>query len=51
MKPDPRDEEKDVDREELPPFLGSWQRVYATVVIYTVVVILALYVMTLRLNR
>ncbi len=51
MKPGSPDEEKDADREEPPPFLRNWQRVYATVVIYTVVLILALYVMTLRLNR
>jgi len=51
MKPGSPDEEKDTDREEPPPFLGNWQRVYATVVIYTVVLILALYVMTIRLNR
>jgi len=50
MKPGAPDEEKDVDWEE-PPFLGSWQGVYATVVIYTVVLILALYVMTIQLNR
>ncbi len=39
------------DREEPPPFLGSWNRIYAAIIIYTCALILALYLMTLSLNR
>jgi hypothetical protein len=33
-------------RDEPPPFLGSWRRVYAAVLIYLVVVIFAFYLFT-----
>jgi hypothetical protein len=39
------------DREEPPPFLGTWNRLYAAIIIYTCVLILALYLMTVALNR
>jgi hypothetical protein len=39
------------DDEELPPFLGSWNRLYGAIIIYTCVLILSLYLMTLVLNR
>jgi len=37
--------------EEPPPFLGTWNRLYAAVVIYTCVLILALYLLTATFNR
>lgn len=37
--------------EEPPPFLGTWRRVYAAVVIYTAALIAVLYWITARLNR
>lgn len=37
-------------RDEPPPFLGTWSRVYVAVVIYTCVLILALYLMTVALR-
>jgi hypothetical protein len=39
------------DREEPPPFFRTWNRLYSAVVIYTCVLILALYFMTITLNR
>ncbi|MBI4471407.1 MAG: hypothetical protein HY646_01990 [Acidobacteria bacterium] len=37
--------------EESPPFLGTWKRVYWSVVIYTVILTFLLYLMTVTLNR
>jgi hypothetical protein len=39
------------DREDPPPFLRTWNRLYAAIIIYTCVLILALYLMTVTLNR
>jgi hypothetical protein len=39
------------DDEEPPPFLGSWNRLYGAIIIYTGVLILSLFLMTLVLNR
>lgn len=39
------------DSEDPPPFARSWNRLYIAVVIYTCVLILALYLMTVTLNR
>jgi len=36
--------------EEPPPFLGTWNRLYAAVIIYTGVLILALYLLTVAFN-
>jgi len=36
---------------EAPPFGGSWPRIYAAVIVYTVVLIALLYAMTVALNR
>jgi hypothetical protein len=33
-----------------PPFLKSWNRIYAVIGIYTVALILILYLITLKLN-
>lgn len=38
-------------QEAPPPFLRSWGRVYAAVVIYTCLMILVLYWLTVELNR
>lgn len=37
--------------EDPPPFLRTWKRLYAAIVFYTGVLILALYLMTVALNR
>ena len=42
---------KQADADEPPPFLRTWMRLYAAVVIYTCVLVLALYLMTIALNR
>lgn len=39
------------DDGEPPPFFGTWNRLYAAVIIYTSVLILALYIMTVTLNH
>jgi len=39
------------EKDERPPFLGTWNRLYASIVIYTCVLLLALYIMTVTLNR
>jgi hypothetical protein len=48
---DNHDERHEAAGEEPPPLLGSWNRLYAAIVIYTCVMILALYLMTRTLNR
>jgi hypothetical protein len=40
-----------VDQDEAPPFMGTWNKIYAAVVIYTCVLILALYLITILLNH
>ncbi len=37
--------------DEKPPFLKSWRRIYVVVVMYTCVLVLLLYWMTVALNR
>lgn len=37
--------------EEPPPFLGSWNRLYAAIILYTLLLILALHFMTITFNR
>jgi hypothetical protein len=39
-----------LDEDDPPPFLKSWNRIYAVIVIYTVALILILYLITLKLN-
>jgi len=39
------------EEEEPPPFLRTWKRLYAAIVLYTGALILALYFMTVTLNR
>ncbi|MFH1572765.1 MAG: hypothetical protein ABIG68_02215 [Acidobacteriota bacterium] len=39
------------DPDDKPPFGGTWNRVYAAVVVFTVLLILALYWMTVTFNR
>ena len=48
---DNRDEQHAAAGEDPPPFLGTWNRLYAAIIIYTCVLILALYLMTITLNR
>jgi len=38
-------------KEEPPPILGSWRRIYATVVLYLIAVITLLYTFTKVFNR
>jgi hypothetical protein len=40
-----------VDKEDPPPFFSTWNRMYAAVIVYTCVLALALYLMTIKLNR
>ncbi len=37
--------------EEPPPFLRTWKRLYVAIAIYTCALILALFFMTIALNR
>jgi hypothetical protein len=46
-----RPEHIPADRDEPPPFLRTWSRLYASIVVYTCILILALYFMTVTLNR
>jgi hypothetical protein len=39
------------DRDEPPPFMGTWNRIYAAIAVYTCILILSLYLMTRALNR
>ena len=36
--------------DEPPPFLGTWNRIYISVLIYVIVLVLLLYWMTVSLN-
>ena len=51
MKTPQNDGAKQVAADESPPFLRTWNRLYAAVIIYTCVLALALYIMTVTLNR
>ncbi len=42
---------RESEKEEPPPFLRTWSRLYVAVFFYTCVLILALYLMTVFLNR
>jgi hypothetical protein len=44
-------EESKDSGEEPPPFLRTWNRLYAAVIVYACALILALYFMTLTMNR
>lgn len=46
-----RSRETPPEWDEPPPFVGTWNRVYLAVVIYTFILLVALYVMTITLNR
>jgi hypothetical protein len=51
MKLSSSDGEKQIASDDPPPFLRTWNRLYAAVIIYTCVLVLALYLMTIALNR
>jgi hypothetical protein len=40
-----------VDQDEPPPFMGTWNKIYAAIAIYTCVLILVLYLITILLNH
>jgi hypothetical protein len=40
-----------LDADEPPPFWGTWRRIYVTIAVYVLVLVLALYWMTVALNR
>lgn len=44
-------ERAEAEREDPPPFLRTWNRLYTSVIVYTCVLVLALYLMTITLNR
>ncbi len=37
--------------EDPPPILATWNRLYAVIIVFTVVLVLALYLMTITLNQ
>ncbi len=39
------------DWDEPPPFLRTWRRVYTAVVLYTLVLVVILYILTITMNR
>jgi hypothetical protein len=39
------------EREDPPPFFSTWNRLYVSIIVYTCALILALYIMTITLNR
>ncbi|MBN1566336.1 MAG: hypothetical protein JXA73_00705 [Acidobacteria bacterium] len=41
----------EAEREDPHPFFSTWNRLYASVIVYTCVLVLALYLMTIALNR
>jgi len=42
--------DQSIDRDEPPPFMRTWNRIYAAIIIYTCALILSLYLMTIVLN-
>jgi hypothetical protein len=44
-------ERAEAEKEGPPPVLKSWNRLYALVIVYTLALVLALYIMTITLNR
>jgi len=40
-----------VSGEEPPPFLRTWNRLYGAIAVYTCILVLVLYIMTVTLNR
>jgi hypothetical protein len=53
MGSDPKIESRSLppDWDEPPPFLGTWKRVYAAVILYTIVIVATLYILTITMNR
>jgi hypothetical protein len=39
------------EREDPPPFFSTWNRLYVSIIVYTCALVLALYLMTVTLNR
>ncbi len=44
-------EGQSAERNEPPPFMRTWNRVYVSIIIYTGILILALYLVTIKFNR
>jgi hypothetical protein len=42
---------KPMKQDEPPPFLGSWNRVYVAIIVYTCALVISLFFMTAALNR
>jgi hypothetical protein len=51
IRKDERGKNHSFDQDEPPPFMGTWNKIYAAIVIYTCVLILALYLITILLNH
>ena len=53
MESDPKTESPTLppDWDEPPPFLGTWRRVYAAVILYTIALIATFYILTITMNR
>ncbi len=53
MKPDRDKQESPFAsvKDEPPPFLRTWNRLYTAIAVYTCALVLALYLMTVILNR
>jgi len=53
MKPGPRTESRTLppDWDEPPPLLGTWKRVYAAVILYTIVLVVTFYILPITMNR
>ena len=41
----------EMEQEDPPPFLRSWNKVYAAIIVYTIALILSLFLITAALNR
>ena len=39
------------EKDEPPPFMWSWNRIYITIALYTCILTLILYLITISLNR
>ena len=53
MSTDGNEHRKNIQKEqdEPPPFLRSWNRIYVAIALYTLALIVALYLITVALNR
>jgi hypothetical protein len=44
-------EDRPPTQDDPPPFMGTWNKIYAAILVYTCALILILYLITIKLNH